>query len=229
MTGSALFCLERPPPKARGVASKGARAGLATHPEHGTQDEAAERRFAHETGAAGEIAALADPVLADLGLRLVRVVVSARDGGTVQIMIDRPDSDVTVEDCADASRAISPLLDAHDPMPGRYRLEVSSPGIDRPLVRPSDFEDWVGHEAKVTLNEPVDGRKRFRGAIDGYDAAAREVRIAAQLEGRNEPDILGFPVSLIESAKLVMTDALLAESQARRGIESEEPDSDNEQ
>ncbi|MFP4537582.1 MAG: ribosome maturation factor RimP [Dichotomicrobium sp.] len=197
---------------------------MATHPEHGTQDDAAERRFAQETGAAGEIAALAEPVLADLGLRLVRVVVSARDGGTVQIMIDRPDSDVTVEDCADASRAISPLLDAHDPMPGRYLLEVSSPGIDRPLVRPSDFEDWVGHEAKVTLNEPVDGRKRFRGTIDGYDAAAREVRIAARLDGRSEPDILGFPVSLIESAKLVMTDALLAESQARRGIEPDGPD-----
>jgi ribosome maturation factor RimP len=177
----------------------------------------AERRFVEETGVAAEVAALAEPVLEELGLRLVRVLISGRDGGTVQIMVDRAERDVTVEDCADASRAISPLLDAHDPVPGRYHLEVSSPGIDRPLVRPSDFEDWAGHEAKVMLREPVDGRKRFRGVIDGYDEATDEVRLAVTLEGKSEPDILGFPAGLIESAKLVMTDALMAASRARRG------------
>jgi ribosome maturation factor RimP len=190
---------------------------LATGQADNARPEKADRRFIQETGAAAEIAALVEPALEDLGLRLVRVLTSGRDGGTVQIMVDRAESDVTVEDCADASRAISPLLDAHDPIPGRYHLEVSSPGIDRPLVRPSDFDDWAGHEAKVMLRETVEGRKRFRGAIDGYDETADEVRIAVTLEGNNEPDILGFPVSLIESAKLVMTDALMAASKARRG------------
>lgn len=177
----------------------------------------AQRRFVEETGVAAEVAAVAEPVLDELGLRLVRVLISGRDGGTVQIMVDRAESDVTVEDCADASRAISPLLDAHDPIPGRYHLEISSPGIDRPLVRPSDFEEWAGHEAKVMLREPVDGRKRFRGVIDGYDETTDEVRLAVTLEGKSEPDILGFPAGLIESAKLVMTDALMAASKARRG------------
>ncbi len=189
---------------------------MAAHQADNASTNRADRRFVEETGAAAEVAALAEPVLEDLGLRLVRVLMSGRDGGTVQIMVDRAESDVTVEDCADASRAISPLLDAHDPIPGRYHLEVSSPGIDRPLVRPSDFEEWAGHEAKVMLREPVDGRKRFRGMIDGYDETADEVRLAVTLEGRSEPDILGFPAALIESAKLVMTDALLAASQARR-------------
>ena len=178
----------------------------------------AQRRFLLETGVAAEVAALAEPVLEELGLRLVRVLISGRDGGTVQIMIDRAGSDVTVEDCADASRALSPLLDAHDPIPGRYHLEVSSPGIDRPLVRPSDFDEWAGHEAKLELREPVDGRKRFRGMIDGYDEAADEVRLAVTLEGKSEPDILGFRAAMIESAKLVMTDALMAASQARRTL-----------
>ena len=192
-----------------------------------TKADARDRRFTQETGAAAEIAALIEPALEDLGLRLVRVLISGRDGGTVQIMIDRAGSDVTVEDCADASRAISPLLDAHDPVPGRYTLEVSSPGIDRPLVRPSDFDDWAGQEAKLMLREPVDGRKRFRGAIEGYDEAANEVRVAVILEGRSESDTLGFPVSMIESAKLVMTDALMADSKARRGGCDDEPDAPN--
>ncbi len=96
----------------------------------------ADRRFARETGAARAIADLAEPVLEELGFRLVRVKVSGRDGGTVQIMAERPSGEMTIEDCATISRRLSPVLDAYDPMPGQYRLEVSSPGIDRPLVRP---------------------------------------------------------------------------------------------
>ncbi len=199
---------------------------MPAHSSHHSADSDANRRFTRETGAAADIAALAEPVLADLGLRLVRALVSERDGATVQIMIDHADRDVTVEDCADASRAISPLLDAHDPIPGRYHLEVSSPGIDRPLVRPSDFESWAGQEAKLELREPVDGRKRFRGVIEGFDADTGEVRLAVTMDGRSDADILGFPVSLIDNAKLVMTDALLAESQARRGIIVDDSDVD---
>lgn len=198
---------------------QGKAVNLASEPVRSRTEDTVNRRFVHETGAAAEIATLAEPVLGELGLRLVRVLISGRDGGTVQVMIDRADKDVTVEDCADVSRALSPLLDAHDPMPGRYTLEVSSPGIDRPLVRPSDFEDWAGHDAKLQLREAVDGRKRFRGVIEGYEPETQEVRLAIELEGEREAHILGFPASLIESAKLVMTDALIDASRARRGLD----------
>ena len=104
-----------------------------------------------------------------LGFRLVRVTVSGRNGTTVQIMAERPDGTITVEDCADISRQLSPLLDAHDPITGHYTLEISSPGIDRPLARPSDFEAWAGHEAKIEMKELVAGRKRFRGVLKGLD------------------------------------------------------------
>ena len=158
-------------------------------------------RFARETGPARVIADLAEPVLEELGFRLVRVKVSGRDGGTVQIMAERPSGEMSVEDCATISRRLSPVLDAYDPMPGQYRLEVSSPGIDRPLVRPSDFSLWAGHEAKIELTELVDGRKRFRGLIEGV--VKNEVRLKIELEGKAEPVTIGLPFSLINEAKLV--------------------------
>jgi ribosome maturation factor RimP len=161
----------------------------------------ADRRFARETGPARAIADLAEPVLEELGFRLVRVKVSGRDGGTAQIMAERPNGEMTVADCATISRRLSPVLDAYDPMPGQYRLEVSSPGIDRPLVRPSDFALWAGHEAKVELKELVDGRKRFRGVIEGVEKD--EARIRIELEGKAEPVTIGLPFSLISEAKLV--------------------------
>jgi ribosome maturation factor RimP len=161
----------------------------------------ADRRFARETGPARTVADLAEPVLEELGFRLVRVKISGRDGGTVQIMAERPSGEMSVEDCAAISRALSPLLDAYDPMPGAYRLEVSSPGIDRPLVRPSDFARSAGHEAKIELNELVDGRKRFRGVIEGI--AKDEVRLRVALEGAAEPVVIGLPFALIGEAKLV--------------------------
>jgi ribosome maturation factor RimP len=161
----------------------------------------ADRRFVRETGPARAIADLAEPVLEELGFRLVRVKVSGRDGGTAQIMAERPNGEMTVADCATISRRLSPVLDAYDPMPGQYRLEISSPGIDRPLVRPSDFALWAGHEAKVELKELVDGRKRFRGVIEGVEKD--EARIRIELEGKAEPVTIGLPFSLISEAKLV--------------------------
>jgi ribosome maturation factor RimP len=161
----------------------------------------ADRRFARETGTERTIADLAEPVLEELGFRLVRVKVSGRDGGTVQIMAERAGGEMSIEDCAVISRSLSPVLDAYDPMPGHYNLEVSSPGIDRPLVRPSDFALWAGHEAKVELKEPVDGRKRFRGVIEGI--ADDEARLRIELEGKTEPVVIGLPFSLIGEAKLV--------------------------
>jgi ribosome maturation factor RimP len=166
-----------------------------------------DERFVRESGPAGEIAALAEPVIEDLGFRLVRVLVSGRDGGTVQVMAERADGSCTIEDCTAISRAISPLLDAHDPMPGRYHLEVSSPGIDRPLVRASDFEAWAGYEAKIELREAVSGRKRFRGTLEGFEDG--EVRLLADLDDGDGPQHFGFPVALVSSAKLVMSDELV--------------------
>ena len=172
------------------------------------------RRFARESGVAAEIAAVAEPAIEELGLRLVRVNVSNRDGGTVQIMVDRAEGPVTIEDCTGLSRRLSPLLDAHDPVGGAYRLEVSSPGIDRPLVRPSDFETWSGYEAKVELKELVDGRKRFRGEIEGFEDG--EVRLKVALDPKAEPQVIGLPVDMIAQAKLVLTDELLRAALARR-------------
>ena len=161
-----------------------------------------DRLFVRETGQERAVADLAEPVLQELGFRLVRVKVSGRDGGTVQIMAERPDGGMSVEDCAAISRRLSPVLDAYDPMPGQYRLEVSSPGIDRPLVRPSDFAACIGQEAKVELTEPVDGRKRFKGTIE--DVADGEVHLKIELDGKADPVIIGLPFPLIGEAKLVV-------------------------
>ncbi len=188
-------------------------------------------RFQRETGAAAGIAALVEPVLEDMGFRLVRVVMSKRDGATIQIMADKADGTINVDDCAQISRRLSPLFDVHDPIKDRYYLEVSSPGIDRILVRPSDFEDWAGYEAKVEMKELIDGRKRFRGILEGY--ADGEMRLQVQLDENSEPEVIGLPVDLVQDAKLVLTEELIRASLAKakaqgqkwaEGGELEEPD-----
>jgi ribosome maturation factor RimP len=171
----------------------------------------AEARFIGETGVAAEVAALVEPTLNDLGFRLVRVSVSGRNGTTVQIMAERPDGTMTVEDCADVSRAVSPLLDAHDPVAGRYTLEVSSPGIDRPLARISDFEAWAGHEVKIETKELVAGRKRFRGTIRGLSGGEVHLEVP---EDQGGPET-SLPVGLIAEARLVLTDELIRETLRR--------------
>ncbi len=167
-------------------------------------------RFARESGPAADLAALVEPVLEDMGYRLVRVSISRRDGGTIQIIADKAGGSINVDDCATISRRLSPLLDTHDPIEGRYFLEVSSPGIDRILVRPSDFEDWSGYEAKIELKELIDGRRRFRGILEGYEAG--EARLHVQLDEKGEPQTIGLPVDLIQEAKLVLTDELIRAS-----------------
>jgi ribosome maturation factor RimP len=175
-------------------------------------DGALRDRFIREAGSAARVADLVEPALLDRGFRLVRVVVSGGEGKTVQVMAERADGTLSIEDCEAISREISPLLDVHDPIAGSYRLEVSSPGIDRPLVRPSDFDDWAGYEAKIELKEPVEGRKRFRGTLEGFEDG--EVRIAVDLDqvGRT---VLGLPVGLVGDAKLVLTDELIREALRR--------------
>lgn len=181
-------------------------------------------RFTRESGLAAEIASLAEPVIEELGLRLVRVKISAQSGTTVQIMADRPHGAINVDDCASISRRLSPLLDAHDPIAGGYTLEVSSPGIDRPLVRPSDLEDWAGFEAKIELKELIDGRRRFRGILEGYEDG--EVRLRIELKDYDEPQIVGLPVALIGEAKLVMTDSLLKLAQSAQTANDAESDAE---
>jgi ribosome maturation factor RimP len=131
-------------------------------------------------------------------------------------MAERPNADMRIEDCEALSRALSPLLDAFDPLPGSYRLEVSSPGIDRPLVRATDFSDWRGCEAKVELKAPVGGRKRFRGVLEGFEEGEVKMSLDEEHGGRH---VVAFPLDLIAEAKLILTDELVRETlrRAKRG------------
>ena len=173
----------------------------------------AEPRLITEQGMAARVAALATPVLTGLGYRLVRVRVSATSGCTVQIMAERPDGTMLIEDCEAASRALSPVFDVEDPIDREYRLEVSSPGIDRPLVRRSDFERHAGHEMKVEMAVALEGRKRFRGVLLGVEGEAARLRRKDAAEGE-ETDVL-LPIADMAEARLVLTDALVRESLRR--------------
>lgn len=149
---------------------------------------------------------LISPVVEDAGFELVRVRVTGSKTKTLQVMAERADHAMTAEDCARLSRALSPVLEAADPFRGAYVLEVSSPGIDRPLARPKDFEDWRGWPAKLELNRLVEGRKRFTGTVAGMD----EGKVAFDIDGEEETAL--FPLEWIASAQLVLTDALIEES-----------------
>ena len=157
------------------------------------------------------MAALAEPVLKDMGFRLVRIKTF---GSTVQIMAERPDGTFTIDDCEKFSRGFSPMLDVADFISAKYHLEISSPGIDRPLVRPTDFETWAGHEVKIELAVPQAGRKRFRGNLEGYHEG--EVRLFIDNpEGGSESLLVGLPFADINEANLVLTDELIEAAKAR--------------
>jgi ribosome maturation factor RimP len=183
------------------------------------KSDIAEPRLIIEQGMAARVAAIAAPVLNALGYRLVRVRVSATSGCTVQIMAERPDGMMAIEDCEAASRALSPVFDAEDLIESEYRLELSSPGIDRPLVRRSDFERYAGHEAKIEMAVALDGRKRFRGVLTGVEGDAAKLRRNDAAAG--EPADVLLPIGDMVEARLVLTDALVAES-LRRGKERAE-------
>jgi len=136
--------------------------------------------------------------------------VSSAEGCTVQIMAERPDGSMSVEDCEALSRALSPVLDVADPIDHAYRLEISSPGIDRPLVRKSDFERYAGHIAKIETAMPFQGRKRFRGVLVGTEGDAARIRRDDAAEGE-EAEIL-LPIEEMSEAKLVLTDELVTEA-----------------
>ena len=176
-------------------------------------EDIAEPRLIVEQGLAARVAAIAAPVLSGLGYRLVRVRVSGTLGMTVQIMAERADGSMAIEDCEAASRALSPVFDAEDPIEREYRLEMSSPGIDRPLVRRSDFQRYAGHEAKIEMAVAHDGRKRFRGVLLGTEGEAAKLRRKDATEGETA-DVL-LPIVDMAEARLVLTDALIRESLRR--------------
>lgn len=168
-------------------------------------------RLSRETGPALRVAALVEPVLDSMGFRLVRVKLS---GTTLQIMAERPDGTFSIDDCEKFSRAISPMLDVADIVSTRYQLEISSPGIDRPLVRHEDFERWAGHEVRIEMAVPVAGRKRFKGNLEGVSDG--EVRLFIENpEGGKEPLLIGVPFADIGDAKLTLTDELIEAARAR--------------
>ncbi len=162
----------------------------------------------------------------DLGYRLVRVKCSGRNGFTVQIMAERPDGTIGVDDCEKISRNLAPVIDAEDPVDRAFHLEVSSPGIDRPLVRRSDFERWAGHLAKIELDQSHEGRRRFRGVLLGLEGDTFGVRLDGVPAG--EPDTAWLPLDHLSEARLVLTDDLIAASlkaakrQARDDLGDEE-------
>jgi ribosome maturation factor RimP len=182
-----------------------------------TPAPASEPRLLVEPGLAARVAAVAEPVLKSLGYRLVRVKISTDGGCTVQVMAERPDGTMQIEDCETASRALSPLLDEKDPVEGAYRLEISSPGLDRPLVRRSDFERHRGYVVKVEMAVAVEGRKRFRGILGGTEGDAVRLRRTDAAPGEQEEFLL--PIEDMADAKLVLTDELMAEALRRSKAE----------
>jgi ribosome maturation factor RimP len=178
----------------------------------------AEPRLVVEPGVAARVSAIAAPVLQQLGYRLVRIRISGEAGCTVQIMAERPDGSMQIEDCEAVSRALSPVLDIADPIERAYRLEISSPGIDRPLVRRSDFERYAGHLTKIEMAVAHQGRKRFRGLLAGVEGD--KVRLHRDDAPAGEDADVLLVMEDIADARLVLTDELIAESM-RRGKAAE--------
>jgi len=188
-------------------------------------------RIIRESGVDARVAAIIAPVLRATGFRLVRVRLSGQNGLTLQIMVEREDGTMTVEDCEEVSRAVSPVLDVDDPIDKAYHLEVSSPGIDRPLVRKADFKAWAGHLVKVETSILVAERKRFRGRIGEADEDS--VVIERDQPAYGEDPTVRIPFETIADARLILTDDLIRdalskdnkarkEAKKRRG----EPDED---
>lgn len=194
------------------------------------QPSGTDRRIITEDGLEARIAAIVEPVIEQLDYRLVRVRLSQMNGLTLQIMAERADGTMSVEDCEAISRAVSPVLDIEDPIDREYHLEVSSPGIDRPLVRRGDFEAWSQHLLKLEATRIVEGRKRFRGKV--VEVEADGVRFERSEIHPGEEAVVSIPFDAIADARLVLTDelidaALKADKAARKGRGDNDNDNDN--
>jgi ribosome maturation factor RimP len=166
-----------------------------------------------------KLAKIVQPSIEGLGYELVRLRLMAGKKVTLQIMAERPDGTMEVEDCAELSRNLSAILDVEDPISGEYSLEVSSPGIDRPLTRLSDFDRWEGYEAKLETDELIEGRKRFKGILAGVDGDEVLIEI--------EEGTIGLQFDWLADAKLVLTDDLITESLRRSKQKFREEDFDD--
>lgn len=169
-----------------------------------------EPRLITETGIDARVAAIIEPVIVGMGYQLVRVKLTSQNGTTLQIMAEKPDGTMTVNDCEVLSMAISPVLDVEDPIDKAYNLEMSSPGIDRPMVRKGDFRKWTGHLVKCETSVMVEGRKRFRGKIvrvtdDGFVLDREQT-------SRDEAGEITIPFSALAEAKLILTDDLISDA-----------------
>jgi ribosome maturation factor RimP len=166
-----------------------------------------EKRYVRETGLEARISRIVEPVANDLGYALVRVKVTQENGCTLQIMAEDATGRFAIDDCERLSKDLSPVLDVEDPIDREYHLEVSSPGIDRPLVRARDYRTYIGHEAKVELADALEGRKRFRGEIVAVTDDTVTIRLPDAPKDTDPDRVL--PLSAVAEAKLVMTDRLL--------------------
>ncbi len=158
------------------------------------------------------MAEIVTPVIEGLGFELVRIRLMGGNTRTLQIMADRPDGGIEVDDCGTISTAVSLVLDVEDPLEDNYILEVSSPGIDRPLTRLKDFDMWVGYEARIETTELISGRRRFKGRLAGIDG--EEVLI--EIEDQGEPVTIGLQFDWLSDAKLILSDELIAEMLRQR-------------
>ena len=165
------------------------------------------KRYIRETGAETRVAAIVAPIASDMGYDLVRIKILTDNGCTLQIMAEDANGNFSIADCERLSREVNPALDVEEPIDRAYHLEVSSPGIDRPLVRTRDFLRWQGHEARVELRNLINGRKRFRGEIIDCDAESVTIKLPDVPEGADAE--FKLPLAEIAEAKLMMTDVLL--------------------
>ena len=175
-----------------------------------TAENANEPRLITETGLDQRVADIIEPVIVPMGYQLVRVRMSGQNGMTLQIMAERTDGTMTVEDCEEISKAISPVLDVEDPIDKAYHLEVSSAGIDRPMVRKSDFFRWQGHLLKCETSVLVDGRKRFRGKIVSVDDDG--FRLERDQVAYGEEPVVVIPFTTLSEARLILTDDLIRDA-----------------
>ena len=193
----------------------------------------ADDRIIRETGTDARIALLIKPLLDTMGYRLVRVRLSGQNGLTLQIMAERLDGTMTVQDCEEVSKAVSPLLDVEDVIDKAYHLEVSSPGIDRPLVRKSDFAQWIGHLIKLETSVAVAERKRFRGKI--AETSEDVVVIERDVASYGDEPVVRVPFDAISEARLILTDELVRDAlrkdkkarQEQKKRRGEEPDGED--
>jgi ribosome maturation factor RimP len=153
------------------------------------------------------LAEIVAPAIEGLGFELVRVRLMGGNTKTLQIMADRPEGGIDVEDCSKISTAVSAILDVEDPIEDNYHLEISSPGIDRPLTRLKDFDVWEGWEARIETSEQIDGRKRFKGILRGTE----DGEVLVEIENQGEQVVIGLQFDWLSDAKLILTDALIAE------------------